>query len=55
MHDLAAALHDMTEQDLKAIYRYVKTLQPVGEPAPAYVPPDKTPQGPYVQFPAPPK
>ena len=49
------ALHDMTNQDLKAIYRYVKTLTPVGEPAPAYVPPDRQPQGPYVQFPAPPK
>jgi mono/diheme cytochrome c family protein len=49
------ALHDMTEQDLKAIYRYVKTLGPVGDPAPEYVPPGKEPQGPYVQFPAPPK
>ena len=49
------ALHDMTEQDLKAIYRYVKTLGHVGDPAPAFVPPGKEPQGPYVQFPAPPK
>jgi|SRR5688572_23747358 len=49
------ALHDMTEQDLKAIYRYVKTLAPLGDAAPAFVPPGKEPQGPYVQFPAPPK
>ena len=49
------ALHDMTEQDLKAIYQFTKSLGPVGEPAPAYVPPNKEPQGPYVQFPAPPK
>ena len=49
------ALRDMTDQDLKAIYSYVKTLQPVGDPAPAYLPPDKMPQGPVVQFPAPPK
>ncbi|HYC44961.1 MAG TPA: hypothetical protein VED01_05695 [Burkholderiales bacterium] len=49
------ALHDMTEQDLKAIYRYTKTLQPAGEPAPAFVPPGKEPQGPVVTFPAPPK
>ncbi len=49
------ALHDMTETDLKAIHRYITALGPAGEPAPAYVPPTKTPQGPYVQFPAPPK
>ena len=49
------ALHDMTEQDLKAIYAYVKHLGPAGERAPAFVPPEKEPQGPYVQFPAPPK
>jgi mono/diheme cytochrome c family protein len=49
------ALNDMTEQDLKAIYRFTRSLGPVGEPAPAYVPPTREPQGPYIQFPAPPK
>ena len=49
------ALHDMSDQDLKAIYKYVRALGPAGEPAPAYVAPDKEPQTPYVQFPAPPK
>ena len=49
------ALHDMTEQDLRALYRYIAALGPAGDPAPAYVPPNKEPQGPYVQFPAPPK
>ena len=49
------ALHDMTERDLKAIYAYVKHLGPAGDKAPAYVPPDKEPQGPVIQFPAPPK
>jgi mono/diheme cytochrome c family protein len=49
------ALNDMTEQDLKAIYRFTRALGPVGEPAPAYVPPTREPQGPYIQFPAPPK
>ena len=49
------ALHDMTEQDLRALYKYVKVLGPAGEPAPAYVPPAQEPKGPYVQFPAPPK
>jgi mono/diheme cytochrome c family protein len=49
------ALNDMTDQDLKAIYRYTKSLGPAGETAPAFVPPGKEPQGPVVQFPAPPK
>jgi hypothetical protein len=44
-------LHRMSERDLRAIYRYVKHLGPAGKPAPDYVPPDKTPSGPYVQFP----
>jgi mono/diheme cytochrome c family protein len=44
-------LHDMTEQDLRAIYQYVQTLGPGGEPAPAFLPPGKEPPQPYVQFP----
>ena len=49
------ALHDMTEEDLRAFYRYVKSLGPAGQPAPQYVPPGQEPRGPYVQFPAPAK
>jgi len=49
------ALHAMTESDLKALYRYVRSLGPAGKPAPAYLPPDQTPPPPFVQFPAPPK
>ena len=41
----------MSTTDLRAIYRYVRHLGPAGKPAPAYVPPDKAPQQPYVQFP----
>jgi mono/diheme cytochrome c family protein len=48
-------LHDMTASDLRAMYRYIRHLGPAGKPAPAYVPPEQTPSGPYVQFPAPPK
>ncbi len=44
-------LHHMSERDLRAIYRYVRHLGPAGKPAPAYVPPERTPAGPYVQFP----
>ena len=47
-------LHAMTEQDLRAMYRFVRSLGPGGEPAPAYVPPGQTPAGPYVSFPMPP-
>ena len=47
-------LRDMTDADVKAIYAYLKHLGPAGQPAPAYVPPDKTPAGPFVLFPPPP-
>jgi mono/diheme cytochrome c family protein len=47
-------LRAMTDADVKAIYAYLKYLGPAGAPAPAHVPPDKTPAGPFVQFPEPP-
>jgi mono/diheme cytochrome c family protein len=49
------ALRDMTEADLRAVYRFVVHLGPGGAPAPAYVPPNQEPKPPYVTFPAPPK
>lgn len=49
------ALRDMSKEDLRSIYRFVRHLGPAGSAAPAYVPPDRTPPMPYVQFPAPPK
>jgi mono/diheme cytochrome c family protein len=45
----------MSTSDLRAMYRYVKSLGPAGKPAPDYLPPDKAPSGPVVRFPAPPK
>jgi mono/diheme cytochrome c family protein len=47
-------VRDMTERDVRAIYRYLRWLGPAGQPVPAYVLPDQTPSGPFVQFPAPP-
>jgi mono/diheme cytochrome c family protein len=47
-------LRAMTDADVGAIYAYLKHLGPAGKPAPAYVPPDREPSGPFVQFPAPP-
>jgi mono/diheme cytochrome c family protein len=44
-------LRDMNERDVRAVYRYLKHAGPAGEPAPAYLPPDKTPNPPFVQFP----
>jgi mono/diheme cytochrome c family protein len=44
-------VREMTTRDLRALYRYVRHLGPAGKPAPAYVPPDRTPQPPFVQFP----
>ena len=50
----AVNVRAMTETDLKAVYRYVKSLGPAGSEAPAYVTPDKQPNPPYVSFPPPP-
>ncbi|HEU4441126.1 MAG TPA: c-type cytochrome [Burkholderiales bacterium] len=41
----------MTSADLRAIYRYIRSLKPVGTPAPAFLPPEKSPPQPYVAFP----
>jgi mono/diheme cytochrome c family protein len=49
------ALRDMKETDLRALYRFVRSLGVAGEPAPAYVPPGKEPHGGVVQFPMPPQ
>jgi mono/diheme cytochrome c family protein len=49
------ALRDMSDADLRALYRFIVYLGPGGVPAPAYVPPDQEPNPPYVTFPAPPK
>ena len=45
------ALREMTEQNLRAIYRFIRHLGPAGEPAPSYVPPDQEPPKPYILFP----
>lgn len=48
-------VRDMHERDLRALHRFVRSLGPAGQPAPAYVPPDQQPAGPVIAFPAPPK
>jgi mono/diheme cytochrome c family protein len=49
------AVQQMSTADLRAIYVFTRRLGPGGQPAPSYVPPDKEPPPPFVQFPAPPK
>jgi mono/diheme cytochrome c family protein len=49
------ALRDMSEPDLRAFHRFVRSLGPAGQPAPAYVPPGQSPTGPVVSFPEPPE
>jgi mono/diheme cytochrome c family protein len=47
-------LNRMHEEDLRALYRYVRHLGPDNTEVPAYVPPGKEPTPPYATFPAPP-
>ena len=47
-------LMSMSDQDLIALYRYIKSLGPAGVEAPAYLPHGQQPTGPVVDFPAPP-
>jgi cytochrome c553 len=42
-----SALHAMSDQDLRSLYKYLKSLKPVGKPAPAFVPPGVEPKTPY--------
>lgn len=45
------SMRAMSDEDLRAIYAFVKTLGPAGAAAPAYAPPGKPVEGPVVQFP----
>ena len=45
-----SALHAMSDQDLRAVYKYLKSLKPTGKSAPAYVPPGVEPKTPYILY-----
>jgi mono/diheme cytochrome c family protein len=47
-------LHAMTDNELRSIYQYVKSLGEPGEPVPEYVKPGDTPKTPFIVF-APPQ
>jgi mono/diheme cytochrome c family protein len=44
-------LRAMSDDDLRALFRYVKSAGPAGQPAPTYLPPGAAPSGPVVRFP----
>ena len=46
-------LNIMEDDDLRAIYHFIKSLGDPGQLAPTYVPPDQEPPMPYASFPAP--
>jgi len=49
------AVNAMSDKDLEALWAFVHTLGPAGEPAPAALAPGVAAQGPVIVFPAPPK
>ena len=46
------ALNAMASDDRRAIYRYIKGLDPVDSEVPSYLPPDQIPDAPYMQWPS---
>jgi hypothetical protein len=46
----APSLQAMSDDDLRAIYRYLRSLGAKGEPAPAYVPPGGKVATPYLDL-----
>ena len=44
------AVRAMSEDDRRAMYRFIRSLGPGGEPAPAYLPPGQQPPLPYVEW-----
>ena len=47
-------LQQMTEQDLRAIYRFIRSLGKAGPSAPQFIAPDHSPVQPFIDFPLPP-
>jgi len=49
------SVNETSDPDLRAMYQFIRQLGPVGEPAQAFLPPDKAPKPPYVSWPMPPR
>jgi mono/diheme cytochrome c family protein len=41
------SMHETSEEDLRAMYRYIRHMGPAGKMMPAFVPPDRNPDPPY--------
>jgi hypothetical protein len=48
---LVQCARDVRIPILRAIYRYIRSAGPAGQPAPAYAPPGEPVSGPVIQFP----
>ena len=46
------SLREMTDQDLLAVYRYVRGMGAKGDRAPTFLPPGQEPPQPYIDLPA---
>lgn len=44
------SLHAMTDEDLRSIYAYIRSLGEAGETVPSFLPPDREPTTPYVNL-----
>lgn len=44
------SLRDMTDDDLRAVYAYIRQLGPKGQPAPAFAAPGQAVSTPYIEF-----
>jgi len=45
-----SSLHAMDDRDLRSTFRYIKSLQPLGDPTPEFVPPGIEPKSPYLDM-----
>jgi hypothetical protein len=45
-----ASLHAMSDHDLRAVYQYIQSLGPKGEPMPKVLNPGQTPTTPYLDM-----
>ena len=44
------SLSHMSDNDLRSIYKFIRSLGPAGQPAPEFVPPDRLVSTPYIEF-----
>lgn len=43
-------VRQLSDNEMRSLYVYIKSLGQAGDPAPDYVPPDKSPNTPYIVF-----